>query len=217
MGMKQAAASTCLPGSRLTHGYNAQGSPGEADPADRLADLHQEVAKATPGAQTELPRVEESSCHSPTLPGSLPKLQMTPSLSSSARPARWPGGGVGASPLLGDYRQTSDYTLPTQVPSPGSGKGEPPYSPFLSAPSPIFSPFLYFSSSTHKGEEKPKKLIEVDVLDVPLSSFSFCHSLFLSLPLSLLLPLSLITSGSQAQLSFDSAHTPPIHLSSGPI
>ena len=98
----------------------------------------------------------------------------------------------------------------------GLGRGTS-LQPFPFRPSPIFSPSLYFSSSTHKGEEKPKKLIEADVLDVPLYSFSFCHSLFLSLPLSLLLPLSLITSGSQAQLSLDSAHIPPTHLSSGPI
>ena len=88
MGTEQAAASTCLPSSRLARGCDAQGSPGEAGPADRLADLHQEVAKTTPRVQTELPRVEESSCRSLTLPGSLPKLQMTP--------------------LLGDYSQTSD-------------------------------------------------------------------------------------------------------------
>lgn len=153
MGTEQAAASTCLPGSRLARGCDAQGSPGEAGPADRLADLHQEVAKTTPGVQTELPRVEESSCCSPTLPGSLPKLQMTPSLSSSARQARWAGGGVGVSPLLGTTVRPQTDTLPTQVPSPGSGKGNfltalsfPPLSHFLTLP-------VFFILNTQRGRE----------------------------------------------------------------
>lgn len=152
--MKQAAASTCLPGSRLTRGCNAQGSPGEAGPADRLADLHQEVAKATPGAQTELPRVEESSCRSLTLPGSLPKLQMTPSLSPSARPARWPGGGVGASPLLGDYSQTSDQHSAHTSPVPRVWEGGPALQSFPFRPLFHFLPIpVFLLLNTQRGRE----------------------------------------------------------------
>ena len=156
MGTEQAAASTCLPGSRLARGCDAQGSPGEAGPADRLADLHQEVAKTTPGVQTELPRVEESSCRSPTLPGSLPKLQMTPSLSSSARQARWAGGGVGASPLLGDYSLTSDRHSAHTSPVPRVWEGELPYSPFLSAPLPFSCPPCIFCPQHTKGKRSQR-------------------------------------------------------------
>ena len=157
MGMKQAAASTCLPGSRLTRGCNAQGSPGEAGPADRLADLHQEVAKATPGAQTELPRVEESSCRSPTLPGSLPKLQMTPSLSSSARPARWPGGGCGGVPSPGGLQSELRPTLGPHKSRP-QGLGRGTRLTVLSFPPPLpFSPHPCISPPQHtKGKRSQR-------------------------------------------------------------
>lgn len=124
----------------------------------------------------------------------MPKLLPTP---SSARVGRWPGQR--GPPLSGDHREKHS----TLDPSPLAGKWKPPpgpvilYTPLLSTFPLPFLPSRSLSSSTHKVEEKPSNSIEVQVLDVRLSSLSFGRPLFFSLSPPSLLATTIVSNNSR--------------------
>ena len=143
MYTEQGAAGTCLLDSGLAHRHDCdtQGSPGGAGPPAGWLTSTKKSPKL-PGVQTELPRVE-SSCRSPVLPGSLPKLWMTPSLSSAGLGR---GGGRWAPPSPGTTASLA-FCLHKSRPQ-GLGRGSlltalsfpPSLSHFIPPPPCIFPP-----------------------------------------------------------------------------
>lgn len=174
--MEQAAASTCLLGSRLARGCDAQGSPGEAGPVDRLADLHQEVAKLPlesrqnfqgGGEQLSLSQLSRKFCQ--TADDSI--LVIISQAGKVGRRGVNPSGG-----LQSDLRQT---LLPTQVPSPGSGKGNLMPFPFRPPSHFLALPVFFSVPNTQRGRVVKKLISKLMYWTCHFPSSPFCHSLFL--------------------------------------